>query len=158
MKVIRGVVAAGLAGMLAGGLVVGPAIAAVLDPVASLPNKVTLTYKGAALDEVKVAIPQGDITCAVSPTDGWTTRVVGRAIKVSGVKVTPVTVTDFACVAATGTAPATVTWIVRAKDLTNMKNGRANAVVKFIATKGGVQTVQTLVVKVEPVAKVTGKR
>lgn len=157
MRGIRVVVAAGLAGLLAGGLLVGPASAAPLPDVTKLPAKVTLVYKGAAeLGVVKVALPYGGITCAVSSTDGWTTRIVGKAFKATnGAKTAPVVISGPTCDA----TASVVSWTVTAQDLSLMKQPRANAVVKFISVKEGVQTVQTLVVKVLPATgKVTGKR
>lgn len=133
---------------------VAPASAATLPDITSLPGKVTLTYDGATLDVVTVKLPLNGTTCAVSDTNGWTTRVVGRATKVNGSKVRPVTVSAPNC----GTADF-VSWTVTATNLAAMKKKTANAVVKFIASKDSTQTVQTLVVKIGPVGgKVTGKR
>lgn len=154
MRAIRVVVAAGLAGLLAGGLLVGPASAATLDPVTSLPAKVTMKYgPGANLDTVVVSVPEGGVACVESSTNGWTTRVVGRAARLDGAKVNPLTMTGPTC------ANGLASWTVTVKNLTGYQTPQVNAVVKFISTKAGVQAVQSLVVKVLPATgKVTGKR
>lgn len=153
MRGKRIVVAAGLTALLAGGVLVAPASA--VDPITSLPGKVTLTYTDASTrDEVTVTIPAGDIACQVSSVDGWSTKVVGRAVKDNGVKIRPVDVsTPPVC------ADGKVSWTVKAKYLGGYKTRQANAVVKFISAKGDTTTVYSLVVKVQPVTgKVTGRR
>lgn len=154
MRGIRVVVAAGLAGLLAGGLLVGPASAAILDPVTSLPAQVTMKYGPEAnLDSVVVSLPEGGIACVASTTNGWTTRVVGRAARLNGAKVVPLTITGPTC------ANGLVSWTVTAKNLSSTKTPQVNAVVKFVSMKDNVQVVQSLVVKILPsTGKVTGKR
>lgn len=89
----------------------------------------------------------------VSATNGWTTRVVGRAARMNGDKVVPLTITGPTC------ASGRVSWTVTVKNLSGTKTPQVNAVVKFISMKDNVQAVQSLVVKILPsTGKVTGKR